>query len=578
MAISLRRPSVPRLNKYFQWLSKKEITDARVIEEIGARAVENREWRKDITDVPLAQDKASITSRAIRLTPSNSTHDLAVFLRTTGPRGRGSLRVPSSTGRRSKSLPRRLLGRLCEYWKPIDEEDGLPASNPYKYDGRLQAWVCGLPIDATQQSSPEVPDSVVQRTTSKGQKYFELKGPPSPRTDGVFSRGDDWSSIYEKPLADELDRIVLCDLTSDDLMDSWLADPGEKLDSCSDSAHHSFPPSPIVSAAGLRLSLLLPSTQADDSVVASKTLAPTRASSTICGRLSIWAPAALSRDSVSMVFRHPGAASESQEWDGNMRLVTDDRRASLWEPEDTGMQDVDDTPIPGIGNETHTFYTSDDSDLDAPIGIPPRERRDTEPSSGRTDINDDAARVSHSTRSGLSYVKTSECVVCDLCIKGAGQGAEVVARNRSNDARTGGSTLRTNATRTSDEAAPAQAISPMPFTYRPTGPFSPEIDLIDMKRARARSERPRHVQPEELLGRAGPNAWNQTKLLPKAPVSVSTKNGIRASDVHSDALVREKGDWDELFMDYPKGKLFEPPEALTSSKAKYRRNVSAATP
>ncbi|KAK3613119.1 hypothetical protein LTR56_028057 [Elasticomyces elasticus] len=194
------------------------------------------------------------------------------------------------------------------------------------------------------------------------------------------------------------------------------------------------------------------------------------------------------------------------------------------------------------------------------------------------DINDDAARVSHSTRSGLSYVKTSECVVCDLCIKGAGQGAEVVARNRSNDARTGGSTLRTNATRTSDEAAPAQAISPMPFTYRPTGPFSPEIDLIDMKRARARSERPRHVQPEELLGRAGPNAWNQTKLLPKAPVSVSTKNGIRASDVHSDALVREKGDWDELFMDYPKGKLFEPPEALTSSKAKYRRNVSAATP
>ncbi|KAK3616425.1 hypothetical protein LTR56_025970, partial [Elasticomyces elasticus] len=166
-----------------------------VIEEIGARALENREWRKDITDVPLAQDKASITPRAIRLTPSNSTHDLAVFLRTTGPRGRGSLRVPSSTGRRSKSLPRRLLGRLREYWKPTDEEDGLPASTPYKYDGRLQAWVCGLPIDAAQQSSPEVPDSVVQRTTSKGQKYFELKGPPSPRTDGVLSRGDDWSSM-----------------------------------------------------------------------------------------------------------------------------------------------------------------------------------------------------------------------------------------------------------------------------------------------------------------------------------------------------------------------------------------------
>ncbi|KAK5674079.1 hypothetical protein LTS10_013174 [Elasticomyces elasticus] len=125
----------------------------------------------------------------MRLTPSNSTHDLAVF-RTTGPRGRESLRVSSSTRRRSKSIPRRLLGQLREYWKPTDEEDGLPASIPYNYDERLQAWVCGLPIDAAQQSSPQVPDSVVQRTTSKGHKYFELKGPPSPRTDDVFSRGE----------------------------------------------------------------------------------------------------------------------------------------------------------------------------------------------------------------------------------------------------------------------------------------------------------------------------------------------------------------------------------------------------
>ncbi|KAK5674078.1 hypothetical protein LTS10_013173 [Elasticomyces elasticus] len=225
------------------------------------------------------------------------------------------------------------------------------------------------------------------------------------------------------PPADELDRLVLRDLTSDELMDGWLADPGEKVDSCSDSAHHSFPPSPIVSAAGARLSLLLPSTQADDSVVASKTLASTRASSTTCGRLSIWAPAALSRDSVSTVVRHPGAASESHEWDGNLHLVTDDRRASLWELENSGMQDVDDTPLPGIGNDNHgvggvsitrqesphspksaspvpldgvhpsvlnhevtghTFYTSDDSDLDAAIGTPPRERIGTEPSSGRT--------------------------------------------------------------------------------------------------------------------------------------------------------------------------------------------------
>ncbi|KAK5673943.1 hypothetical protein LTS10_013288 [Elasticomyces elasticus] len=615
MATCLRRPSVPRLNKYFEWPSRKEFTDAGVIEEIGARALENLEWRKDITDVTLAQDKASIAPRAMRLAPSNSTHDLAVFLRTTGPRGRESLRASSSTCRRSKSLPRRLLDQLREYWKPTPEEVGLPASISYKYDERLQAWVRGLPIDAAQQSSSQVPNSIVQKTTSKGHKYFELKGLPSPRTDGVFSRGDDWSSIYEKPLADELDRLVLRDLTSDDLMDGWLADPGEKLDSCSDSAHHSFPPSPIVSAAGARLSLLLPSTQADDSVVASKTLAPTRASSTTGGRLSIWAPAALSRDSVSTVVRHPGAASESHEWDGNMRLVTDDRRASLWELEDTGMQDVDDTPVPGIGNDNHgvggvsiprqesprspksaspvpldgdhpsvlnhevtgrTFYTSDDSDLDAPIGIPLRERRDTEPSSGRTvlsrgsyrsnsfdevshrgsisaahvsrphdhgpgnqvpvgqrrpkglvrslssnevihkhpssatryvapkyspeardffmqEINDDAARLSHTTRSALLYVKISECVFCDPCIEGAEQGTEVVARHWSNDDGTGGSSVGTNATRTSDDAARAQAISPMPFTYRPTGPFSSETDLIE------------------------------TKPLPKAPVSAATK-------------------------------------------------------
>ncbi|KAK3623966.1 hypothetical protein LTR22_024161 [Elasticomyces elasticus] len=422
MATSLRRPSVPRLNKYFEWSSKKQSTDAGVIEEIGARAFENPEWRKGIADVTPAQDIASIAPRAMRLAPRNSTHDLAVFLRTTGPRGWESLRASSSNCRRSKSLPRRLLDQLREYWKPTPEEDGLPALISYKYDERLQVRVRGLPIDAAQQPASQVPNSSVQKTKSKGHKYCELKGPPSPRTDGVFSRGNDWSACLPRnTLAAELVRLVLRDLTSDEPMDGWLANLGEKVDSCSDSAHHLLPPSPTVSATGACLSLLLPSTQADDSVVASRALAPTSTFSTRDGRLSIWAPAVLSRDSVSTVVRHAGAASESHEWDGNMCLVTDDRRASLWELEDTGMQGVDDTPIPGIGNDNHgvgggsitrqispqspkstspvpldgdhpsvlnhevtgyTFYARDDFDLDAPIGTPARERLGTEPSSG----------------------------------------------------------------------------------------------------------------------------------------------------------------------------------------------------
>ncbi|KAK3628634.1 hypothetical protein LTR56_002022 [Elasticomyces elasticus] len=54
-------------------------------------------------------------------------------------------------------------------------------------------------------------------------------------------------------------------------------------------------------------------------------------------------------------------------------------------------------------------------------------------------------------------------------------------------------------------------------------------------------------------------------------------NGIRASGVQSEAPVREKGDWDELFMDCSKRKLLERPETSSSGKAKHRRNASAAT-
>ncbi|KAK5674076.1 hypothetical protein LTS10_013171 [Elasticomyces elasticus] len=601
MARSLRRPSIPGLNKCFGWPNKKDLTGTGVNDQIEARSSENSECQQDTANATTTQDGASLGE--VQHTPSNSTHDLAVFLRTTGPRGRDSHRAPIPTRRRSKSLPRRLLGQLREYWKPT--YDALPTSASYKYDERLQAWVRGSPIDTTQP-----PDPIVERTTSKGHKYFELKGPPSPQTNGVFSRGDDRP---EKPSAAELDRLVLRDLTSDELMDGWLADLGEKVDSCSESAHHSLPPSPAASVAGARLSLLLPLTQADDSVVAAGTPAPTRASSTTAGRLSIWAPAALTRESTSTVIRHTRAPSEYGEGDGDERLLADGRRASPWELEDTGIQNVDHTSTTSrVGKDNHdtwqtppqsprstppvrldkdgmsvvsqtltnrTFYTSasDDSDLDAPTNVRARERRGTEPASGRAvvprgsyrsnsfdevahrsstsvthvhdhqpskqvlvgqrrpkgsvpslcsndkhssstmryiapkyspeardffmqEIDDDAARLSHATRCALLYAKDSECVFC--------------------------------------------VASPMPYTYRPTGPFSTEIDLTETRRAQEPSKPPRHVQSEELLG--NPNAWNQTKPLPKAPSGASTKMphistlSRSASSLHSDKTRRPK--------------------------------------
>ncbi|KAK5736017.1 hypothetical protein LTR17_007688 [Elasticomyces elasticus] len=600
MARSLRRPSVPGLNKCFPWPSKKEVTDTGVDDHIEPRSLESSECQQDAATTIVTQDRANVALREVHHAPSNSTHDLAVFLRTTGPRGRESQRVPMPTRRRSKSLPRRLLGQIREYWKPTHEV--LPTSASYKYDERLQAWVRGSPIEPNQPA-----DSIVERTTSKGHKYLELKGPPSPRTNGVFSRGDD---CHGEPPAAELDRLVLRDLTSDELMDGWLADLGEKVDSCSESARQSLPPSPTASIAGARL---LPSTQVDNSVVAASTPAPTRASSTTAGRLSIWAPAYLTRESTSTVIRHTRAPSESRGGDEDERLLADDHRASLWELEDTGIQNVDHTPTTSVtGNENQevcgvpntwqtpprsprstspmrgmsvvsqtltnrTFYTSasDNSDLDAPIDVP-RERRDTEPSGGRTvlprgsyrsnsfdevahrsstsvthvhdqqssnqipvgqrrpkgsvpslcsnnhtspttryiapkyspeardffmqEIDDDAARLSHATRCALLYAGNTECVFC--------------------------------------------AASPMPYTYRPTGPFSSEIDLTETRRAHEPSKRPRHVQSEELLGK--PNAWNQTKPLPKAPGGASTKTphistlSRSASSLHSDKTRRPK--------------------------------------
>ncbi|KAK4901912.1 hypothetical protein LTR49_027167 [Elasticomyces elasticus] len=418
-----------------------------MLDEINSRALNNPECRQDTANIASDKGAADVAPEEMQLNPSNSTHELAVLLRTTGPRGRESHRSPGSARCRSKSLPRRLLGQLREYWNPTPDDVVVSRSAGYKYDGRLQAWVRGC-LDTAPQS---VSSSIVQRTTSKGNKYFELKRPPSPRTDGVFSRGDDYST---KPQADELDRLVLRDMTSNEMMDGWLADLGEKVDSCSNPVPHSLPRSPTASAAGARLSLLLPSTLPDESVVEARTLALTRASSTTGGRFSIWAPAALLRDSNSTVIRHTGAPSEFHEAGGDLRHLANDSRASLWDLEDTGMQNVDHSPTSRIGNDSqvvsgfpitwqtpsqspksslpvpidrdqssvvsqsltnHTFYTSasDDSDLDAPIDGRARERRSTEPTSGhavvprgsyRSDLSDE---VAHRRSTNVTHTSAS---------------------------------------------------------------------------------------------------------------------------------------------------------------------------
>ncbi|KAK5679916.1 hypothetical protein LTS10_007864 [Elasticomyces elasticus] len=595
MAKSLRRPSVPGLNKCFPWPSKKELTGTGVDDPIEAEALENPERQRDTATATVTQDRASVALREAHLTPSNSTHDLAVFLRTTGPRGRESHRVPMPTRRRSKSLPRRLLGQLREYWKPT--HDLIPTSTSYKYDERLQAWVRGSPLDTTRPS-----DAIVERTTSKGHKYFELKGPPTPRTNGVFSRGDD---SHGEPPAAELDRLVLRDLTSDELMDGWLADLGEKVDSCSDSAHQSLLP-----VAG---ALLLPSTQAGDNFVAARTPAPTRASSTTAGGLSIWAPASLTRQSTSTVIRHTRAPSESCEGDEEERLLADDRRASLWELEDTGIQNIDHTPTAFvIGNDIHevggvpntwqtpprspkstspvrgmsvvsqtltnrTFYTSasDDSDLDVPIDVP-RERRGTEPSGGRTVLPEESFRsnsfdeVAHRSSTGVTHVHdhqpSNQIPVGQRRPKGpvpslrsnkhTSSTTRYIAPKYSPDAKDffmqevdDDAARLSHATRCAllyakDSECVFCAASATPYTYRPTGPFSSEIDLTQTRRAQEPSKRPRHVQSEELLG--NPNAWNQTKPLPKAPGGASIKTphistlSRSASSFHSDKTRRTK--------------------------------------
>ncbi|KAK5734117.1 hypothetical protein LTS12_026788 [Elasticomyces elasticus] len=598
MPKSLPRLSVPRLDKCFPWSGKKESNDAGVIHQIDARALENPGWRQDTAN---AED--------MHLTPTSSTHELAVFLRTTGPRGRESHRAPFSTRRRSKSLPRRLLGQLRNYWKLTPDDDVLSNSTPYTWDKRLQAWVRGEP----QQSSLAMSDSVMQRTTSKGShKYMELKVPSISRANAVFSIGRDCN---EKPLAAELDLLTFRDLTSDELMDGWLAELRDKVDSCSESAGQESPPWPTISAISARLSLLLPSTQTDDSVAATRERAQTRASSSTTGRLSIWTPAVWSRDSTDTIVRHTGSRSGSHEYD---------RQAGLCQLEDVDKQDsADDAPTGLNDNVTHginggsgawrtppqcpessssawiknvpfdrdqssassqehtshTSYASDDSDLDTPAKVEARQRRDTKPASGRTVEPRRSYRSSpfvelayrgsaHATQTshphdhgpGSRLVdrvhrKVSIQPLCSpkavspqqpsptmryIAPKYLPEARDFFMRETEGDAaHLSHATISpgfqspdddrlsrsTDTTRPFEHPGHAHAACPMPYTYRITGRVSSEVDLTDAERSQASRKHPPHVQSEELLGRACPNAWNQTKPLRKPPTSAAMKMG-----------------------------------------------------
>ncbi|KAK4931868.1 hypothetical protein LTR49_001554, partial [Elasticomyces elasticus] len=464
-------------------------------------------------------------------------------------------------------------------------------------------------------------------------KYMELKVPSISRANGVFSIGRDCN---EKPLAAELDLLTFRDLTSDELMDGWLAELRDKVDSCSESARQESPPWPTISAISARLSLLLPSTQADDSVAATRELALTRAYSSTAGRLSIWTPAVWSRDSTDTIIRHTGSRSGSHE---------DDRQAGLCQLEDVDKQDsADDAPTAlndnvnhGIDggsaawrtppqcpessssawiknapfdrdqssalsqeHTSHTSCASDDSDLDTPAKVEARQRRDIKPASGRTveprrsyrsspfdelayrgsahatqtshphdhgtgsrlvdrlhrkvsfqslcspkavsprqpsstmryigpkylpeardffmrETEGDAAHLSHATRSALLCAKCSNCVFCDPRMEGASPGFQSPDDDRLSRS--------TDTTRPFEHPGHAHAACTMPYTYRITKRFSSEVDLTDAERSQASRKHPPHVQSEELLGRACPNAWNQTKPLRKPPTSAAMKMG-----------------------------------------------------
>ncbi|KAK1817075.1 hypothetical protein LTR12_008564 [Friedmanniomyces endolithicus] len=628
MSKPLRRPSVPKL-KCFPWVGNKASSYVGMVKEIKSMESESIIVRRDRPD-PVADH--------LQLPPSNSSYDLAVFLRTTEPRGRESVRASHSTAVRSKSIPRRLLGHLREYYKPTRGMDLPPGPAPYKYDERLRAWVRESPSEQLMR----LPDSVVQKTTLDGKKYFELKVPSLPRMDGVFSRGGSDAFYHDsRGSANErcIDQVVLRDMTSDELLDGWLAGLDHNADSHSDSAQRTLVSSSTSSAVGHQLSLLLPASAEDDGA-ATEASGLRRASSTTGGRLSLWVPPTWSRDSVSTVILGTRRRSDAVELDAQGR-----HRTSLWEledgdshmvlsvastfntantePETEGSRTAWQTPSQcnrrpstalsgGIApsgdqsiehNTSRTFFASDDLETEGPGETQTHEKRDPERASNRSPVRESPCQSSsfdevaycvpapesheqlapdskpddhllagkwqgpvpaYSTgilpgkhpvtmryvtpkysaevkdffmeelqadraglctdlppvaRSALRCATAPDCVSCGPGQKNAARVFREADSANDNSGNVGG-TFATTGRRIHADAAPALSSVQ---SYRPSGPFCSQIKLPGADRSMLSEKIPPHVHSEELLGRSGPNAWNQTKPLPEQPRKPSRK-------------------------------------------------------
>ncbi|KAK0936457.1 hypothetical protein LTR29_011935 [Friedmanniomyces endolithicus] len=631
MSKPLRRPSVPKL-KCFPWVGNKGSSYVGMVKEIDSMESESIIVRRDRPD-PVADHP--------QLPPSNASYDLAVFLRTTEPRGRESVRASPSTAVRSKSIPRRLLGHLREYYKPTRGMDLPPGPAPYKYDERLRAWVRESPSEQVMR----LPNSVVQKTTLDGKQYFELKVPPLPRMDGVFSRGGSDAFYHDsRGSANErcIDQVVLRDMSSDELLDGWLAGLDHNAEAHSESAQRTLVSSSTSLAVGHQLSLLLPASAEDDGG-ATEASGLRRASSTTGGRLSLWVPPTWSRDSVSTVILGTRRRSDAVELDGQGR-----HRTSLWELEDgdshvvlsvastfnTASTELEteriktawptpsqctrrpSTALSGDRapsgdqsiehNTSRTFFASDDLGTEVPGETQTRERRDPERASNRSPVRASSCQSSsfdevaypapalksheplaldskpndhllaskwqgsvpaystgilpgkhpvtlryvtpkysaevkdffmeelHADKAGLSTdlppvtrsahicataPERPECVFCGPGQKNAARVFREADSANDNPGNVGG-TFATTGRRIHADAAPAPSSVQ---SYRPSGPFCSQNKLPRADRSMLTEKTPRHVHSEELLGRSGPNAWNQTKPLPEQPRKPSTK-------------------------------------------------------
>ncbi|KAK3069435.1 hypothetical protein LTR53_012218 [Teratosphaeriaceae sp. CCFEE 6253] len=263
MAWKLRRPSIPGM------LSERHMHSSRgAVQETSAEKQSIHGWGNE----------SKSDSDDLRLPHNNASYDLAKFLRTTGPREPCPSKSPKGVCGRSKSLPRQLL----EYWRPrtSDGEQVSPSPDPrstYTYQERLRAWVREASIDQCSTLPPlpllpsrlpsRLPDSVVQKTTSAGSKHLELKVPRSPNVDDASGRVEE--KIGHPPKVHnqgDLDRLFLRDMTSDELLDGWLADFTIGTDLESERAQDTDALSRISSIADGHLSTTLPPAWSRDSV------------------------------------------------------------------------------------------------------------------------------------------------------------------------------------------------------------------------------------------------------------------------------------------------------------------------